>query len=93
MIANYGYRDGSGEYYIAIDTDKCISCVDRACLPACPQRLFETRVDDYDDEVVCIGEAHRRKLAYDCAPCKPAAGRVSLPCVVACVAGAISHSW
>jgi hypothetical protein len=23
MIANYGYKDGSGEYYISIDTDKC----------------------------------------------------------------------
>jgi hypothetical protein len=25
MIANYGYKDGSGEYYISIDTDKCTS--------------------------------------------------------------------
>ena len=22
-IANYGYTDGSGDYYIIVDTDKC----------------------------------------------------------------------
>ena len=42
MIANYGYKDGSGEYYISIDTDKCIGCTaGRACLNACPKQMFE----------------------------------------------------
>lgn len=94
MIANYGYRDGSGEYYISIDTDLCISCASgRACVTACPQGLFEIVADDYDDEVACIGESHRRRLAFDCAGCKPAAGYASLPCVTACSAGGIRHSW
>ena len=52
MIANYGYKDGSGEYYISIDTDKCIGCAaERACLAACPKSMFEIITDDYDDEV------------------------------------------
>lgn len=94
MIANYGYKDGSGDYYISIDTDQCMACpVDRACLRACPKEMFETMVDDYDDEVVWIKPAFRRSLAYDCAECKPATGYASLPCTTACTPGAIKHSW
>jgi Fe-S-cluster-containing hydrogenase component 2 len=94
VIANYGYKDGSGEYYISIDTDKCIDCAaGRACITACPKGMFETMVDDYDDEVVWIKQAFRRSLAYDCAQCKPAAGYTALPCTTACTPGALKHSW
>lgn len=93
MIANYGYQDGSGTYYISIDTDGCVACAARACLTACPQGVFETVVDDYDDEVVQVAEAHRRRLASDCAACKPAAGHARLPCTDACAPGALKHSW
>lgn len=94
MIANYGYKDGSGEYYISIDTDKCISCeADRACVTACPKGMFEIITDDYDDQVAAIKQAFRRSLAFDCAECKPAGGYTSLPCVTACTPGAIKHSW
>jgi Fe-S-cluster-containing hydrogenase component 2 len=94
MIANYGYKDGSGEYFISIDTDKCIACAaDRACLTGCPLVMFETLVDDYDDEVVQIKTQFRRSLPYDCVGCKPAGGYTSLPCMSACTPGAIKHSW
>ena len=26
MIANYGFKDGSGDWFIVIDTDKCNGC-------------------------------------------------------------------
>jgi Fe-S-cluster-containing hydrogenase component 2 len=94
MIANYGYKDGSGEYYISIDTDKCISCsAGRACLTACPKQMFETITDDYDDEVTWVKKPNCRTLAYDCADCKPSGGYTSLPCIAACTPGAIKHSW
>ncbi len=94
MIANYGYKDGSGEYYISIDTDKCIDCpVGRACIAACPKGLFESMTDDYDDEVIWLKPDMRRALAYDCAECKPSTGRKELPCIAACSPGAIAHSW
>lgn len=94
MIANYGYKDGSGEYYISIDTDKCISCsAERACLTACPKGMFEIITDDYDDEVAAVKQQFRRSLAFDCAECKPAGGYSSLPCTAACTPGAIKHSW
>lgn len=94
MIANYGYKDGSGEFYISIDTDKCTSCsAGRACLTACPKGMFEIITDDYDDEVAAVKQAFRRSLAFDCSDCKPAGGYTSLPCSTACTPGAIKHSW
>ncbi len=93
MKANYGYMDGSGEYYITIDTDLCIKCPHHGCVDACPVDIFEVIVDDYDDEVTAVKEEHRKKLKYDCAPCKPISGRPPLPCVTACTPGAITHSW
>ncbi len=94
MIANYGYRDGSGEYYISIDTDKCIRCpTDRACIKACPKGMFEVITDDYDDVVVAIREANRKTLGYDCTGCKPSGGHATLPCTSACTPSAIKHSW
>jgi len=91
--ANYGYTDGSGEFYITIDTDLCVKCSEHWCVDACPVGLFEIIVDDYDDEVAAIKDDHRKKLKYDCAPCKPVSGRPPLPCVQACTLCAITHSW
>ena len=95
MIANYGYKDGSGDFFIAIDTDKCDGCGD--CVPACPYDVFAVGEDPNDplrdDPVAMVGEEHRRKLKYTCNPCKPDHDRPPLPCVQACKPGAISHSW
>jgi Fe-S-cluster-containing hydrogenase component 2 len=93
MKANYGYLDGSGEYYITIDTDLCIKCDHHGCVEACPVSMFEIIIDDYDDEVAVVKEDNRKKIKYDCAPCKPAGDRPPLPCVKACTPGAITHSW
>ncbi|HUU84861.1 MAG TPA: 4Fe-4S binding protein [Phycisphaerae bacterium] len=95
MIANYGYKDGSGDYFIAIDTDKCDGCGD--CVPACPNQVFVVGEDPNDplcdEPVAMVGEQQRKKLKYTCAPCKPDHDRPPLPCVQACKPLAISHSW
>ncbi len=95
MIANYGYKDGSGEYFISIDTDRCNGCGD--CVTACPYGVFETGEDANDpfreEPVVMVTEDHRKKLKYTCAPCKPVTDRPPLPCMEACKPGAIQHSW
>ena len=93
MIANYGYMDGSGEFYISINTDKCIDCEHHDCVDACPKKMFAVEPDDYDDEVALIKEEFRKQLKYVCSECKPVTDRQPLPCVVACTAGAIGHSW
>lgn len=91
MLANYGYTDGSGTYYITMDTDKCDGCGD--CVEACPQHMFAVEPDDYDEKKALIKEAMRKDVKYLCAPCKPTTGPRELPCQTACAPGAISHSW
>jgi Fe-S-cluster-containing hydrogenase component 2 len=90
-IANYGYANGSGEYYIVVDTGKCDGCGD--CVEACPAGVLEVIEDDYGDMVVSVTEEHRRKIKYSCAPCKPTKGAVTPPCLASCTAEAMSHSW
>jgi len=94
MIANFGFKDGSGEFFISLDTDKCNGCGD--CIPACPGSIFEVRDEDPNDPfreipVAAVKESERRKIKYTCGLCKP--DHPPLPCVGACKAGAIAHSW
>ena len=91
MIANYGYEDGSGHYYIKIDTSKCAECLDKGCIRVCPEKLFTTELDDFDDEVVLIREDARNTLQTNCAQCKCSTEKEL--CAAACTANAISFSW
>ena len=72
MLANWGYQDGSGQYFITIDTDKCNGC--GKCVEACPQDVLEAGEDPVDplreDPVAFVVEAQRKKLRYTCSPCK-----------------------
>lgn len=95
MIANYGYRDGSGDFFISIDTGRCNGCGD--CATACPYGVLFTGEDPNDpfreEPVAMVSDEQRKKLHYSCASCKPVTSRPPLPCVTACKPGAISHSW
>ena len=94
MLAHYGYKDGSGDYFIIVDTDKCNGCGD--CVKACLYDVLEIIPNEYDIEdgdMVVVREEHRKKIKYSCAPCKPINGAKKMPCVVACKPKAISHSW
>jgi NAD-dependent dihydropyrimidine dehydrogenase PreA subunit len=95
MLANYGYKDGSGDYFITIDTDKCDGC--GQCVPACPFGVLEVGEDENDPfregPVAKVSEFHRKKIKYSCAPCKPVKKRKPLPCMHVCIPDAITHSW
>jgi ferredoxin len=94
MIANFGYKDATGEFYIAIDTDKCDGCGD--CVPVCPSNVLEVRDNEFDpmadDEMAAVTEDQRKKLAFACSECK-ILGADKIPCVLSCPKGAIVHSW
>jgi len=96
MLANHGYSDGSGDYFIALDTDKCDGCGE--CVGACPAQVLEIIDEDPNDPfreepLVVVREDKKQKIKYECGPCKPASNRPPLPCVDACPNGAITHSW
>ncbi len=95
MLANYGYKDGSGDFFITIDTDKCDGCGD--CVTACPNGVFEVVDEDPNDPlreepVAIIADDKKKKIKYECGPCKPSSNP-PLPCVESCKAQAISHAW
>ena len=94
MIANYGFKDGSGDWYIVFDTDKCNGC--GKCAEVCPEKVLEVGPDEFDifreEPVAAVKPEERKKVRYACAPCKPGYGATPPPCVVACEPGAISHS-
>jgi Fe-S-cluster-containing hydrogenase component 2 len=92
IITHYGYSDGSGEYYITIDTDKCSGC--GKCVKQCPQSALqlETMFIDLEDKTAAsVVEEHRKKIKYTCSSCKPETN--STPCVLACENKAINCTW
>jgi hypothetical protein len=67
-------------------------------MSVCPAEVFEVVDEDPNDPmnevpVAIVRADKKRKLKYECGICKPATDRPLLPCVVACTAGAITHSW
>jgi Fe-S-cluster-containing hydrogenase component 2 len=92
MITHYGYIDGSGEYFITIDSDKCSGC--SKCVQSCPEKALEliTEFIDLEDKTIAaVRENHRKKISYTCARCIPQDNKT--PCVLICQQSAISCVW
>ncbi|WP_165045481.1 ferredoxin [Adlercreutzia sp. ZJ138] len=90
MIANYGYEDGAGQYFISIDTDLCVVCEKKPCVEVCEHGVYSIEEDDWDDEVVVVVESKKLSLSDLCAACKHEKKEA---CLAACPAGALVHSW
>ena len=90
MKAHYGYADGSGEYFITIDTDKCDGC--GACAQVCPKNIFEIVPDDYDEIKAAVRAEFAKNLSYVCPGAAKCKGRPSA-CGDACARGAIGLTW
>lgn len=72
MLANWGYQDGSGKYFITIDTDRCNGC--GQCVNTCPQGVLEVGEDPADpirdEPVAFVVKQQSQKIKYSCSPCK-----------------------
>jgi Fe-S-cluster-containing hydrogenase component 2 len=96
MLAHYGYQDGSGEFFITINTDRCNGCGD--CAEVCPARVLEILAEDPNDPlrenpVAAVRDSLRNKIKFACSLCKPESERLPLPCLEVCKPKAIAHSW
>ena len=94
MITNYGFKDGSGDWYVVIDTNKCNGC--GKCPEVCPAKILEVGPDEIDifreEPVAFIKHEERKKVRYSCAPCRPGYGEEPPPCGRICEPKAFSFS-
>lgn len=86
MLANYGYADASGDYFITVDTDKCTGC--GLCVEACPKDIFEMVPDDYNETVPVVKNYLSRELGTECE-----GENCGYKCQAVCESDAITHSW
>jgi NAD-dependent dihydropyrimidine dehydrogenase PreA subunit len=91
MIAHYGYTDGTGEYYIIIDTDKCDGC--GKCVEICPKNVYELHLDDYEKSVVRVRADVMKSLHYDCLGYHRTCINDEKNCQNVCSQDAINHTW
>lgn len=93
MRANYGFEDGTGNYFITIDTDKCVQCETHDCIDVCPQHVYLIDEDDWGDDVLIVSSEKVHKLRECCVSCKTGTTSETAPCIGACKYNAIVHSW
>ena len=86
----YGYSDGTGEYFITVDTAKCDGC--KLCVEACPEHILTLVQEDGRGPYAAVKEELRKKLSYVCPGIK-ACGAKGKNCRDACKRDAIKHSW
>jgi predicted CoA-substrate-specific enzyme activase len=87
----YGYSDGSGEYYIAVDGSLCNGC--EKCVAACPSGILELAESDGGQLKAVVKETARKKLAFLCLGFESCSIKYEVNCHSVCSGNAISHTW
>ena len=88
---HYGYADGTGNYFITIDTARCDGCGE--CVPACPSAVFEIAAADGGQLKARVKEEARKKLAMLCPGYEACLGKLERNCQKVCPREAVSHTW
>ncbi|MBI2864613.1 MAG: ferredoxin family protein [Chloroflexi bacterium] len=91
MLANYGYTDGSGDYFLTIDTDQCDGCA--RCITACGENVLEMAKDDYGKLVAKVRDQVAPKLSYVCLGIERGCSRREKSCQTECELNAITLTW
>jgi predicted CoA-substrate-specific enzyme activase len=91
MKISYGYSDGTGEYYITVDTGKCDGC--GKCVEACYAGNLEIGKNDQGQPKAMVKDTVRKKIHLVCAGHKFCSAGHPVNCHSACPQDAINHSW
>jgi predicted CoA-substrate-specific enzyme activase len=87
----YGYSDGTGEYFITIDNNLCNGCGE--CAENCPAGIFVMEKDGSSPPRATVSKDNRKRLALLC-PGKEGCPRgEENNCQEICPVHAITHSW
>jgi ferredoxin len=89
--AQYGYSDGTGHYFITIDTGRCDGCGE--CVTACPSGIFEIAAEEDGHLRARVKEEVRKRLALLCPGHEACSSKLELNCHKVCSKDAISHAW
>ncbi len=91
MKIQYGYSDGTGEYFLTIDTTLCDGCGE--CVEVCPACLFNLKANDAGNDKAVVKEEFRKKIATLCPGADACLKSNGENCRSVCQPGAVSHSW
>jgi predicted CoA-substrate-specific enzyme activase len=91
MKISYGYSDGTGEYYVVLDTARCDAC--GKCVEACPAAVLEVAGNEQGQPKARVKETVRKKIHIACPGHRVCAQSHPLNCQSVCPHQAISHSW
>jgi len=86
----YGYSDGTGEYFITIDTELCNGCGD--CIEACPAGIYMMS-ENGGHPTAIVREDLRKRLSFSCPGAESCKQKNGQNCRDVCSQQAISLSW
>jgi ferredoxin len=86
----YGYSDGTGEYFITIDTEKCDGCGE--CIEACPAGVFMMS-ENGGTSAAIVREDLRKRLSFVCPGHDACAASHGETCRTVCAQQALDISW
>ena len=91
MKVHYGYTDGTGDYFITIDSGQCDGC--GYCIEACPAGILIVAQEDGNQLKAGLKEEARRNLAFLCPGFRSCSLMHEVNCHSVCSKDAISHTW
>jgi ferredoxin len=87
----YGYNDGTGDYYITINREQCDGC--GKCASVCPEAVFEIVQEDGRKPKARVVETVRKRLSNICPGYRSCSSKHTDNCRSACHKDAISLTW